>query len=560
MTLYERVRNFLLPPPGSPRWLFLLTIVVLAVSAFLLFYGGVSTWEYSNSAEFCGTVCHTMPPQSTAYLRSPHSNVTCEECHIGRTSFFNMITRKSRGLFEVYSEVFKQYEYPLFARELRPAVDTCEKCHRPETFSDDSLRRIQHFGNTIKNPENVTHLIMKTGGGSEREGLGKGIHWHIENPVYYYSLDELDQEIPYIRVQNEDGTFTEYVDIESDFNVSDIDQNELKQMDCITCHNRITHNFKTPASSVDESMGRGLISPEIPGIRLRAVDVLSIGYDSREKAMQAIDALEDDYKRTDYYPGHGEQIRAAIEEIKAIYDRTVFHEQKIDWTTHPNNLGHINSPGCFRCHDGKHLNEVDEAIPLECNLCHSIPVVSDSQDFVTRIELSNGPEPESHLNANWISMHNQAIDFTCSNCHTTDDMGGTSNTSFCSNSACHGNVYTFAGFDAPKLREILMAQLPPPAATPPPPPLPTNPTFDNYVSWLFQSNCTQCHGSSPSADLSYLDYQSTMRGSENGPVIIPGDSANSPLVVIQSKDHFKNFTSEELAIIIQWIDAGAPER
>jgi nitrate/TMAO reductase-like tetraheme cytochrome c subunit len=560
MKLYERARNFFLPPPGSSRWLFLLSLGTVVIVGSLLFYGGVSAWEYSNSSEFCGSACHTMPPQATVYERSPHSNVTCEECHIGRTSFFNMVARKSRGLFEIYSEVFKQYEYPLFAHELRPAIDTCEKCHRPETFSDDSLRKIEHFGNTIKNPSTVTHLIMKTGGGSEREGLGKGIHWHIENPIYFYPADELEQEIPYIRVENEDGTITEYIDVESGFDVSAFDEGSLKQMDCITCHNRITHNFKTPAKSVDESLGRGLISPEIPGIRLRAVEVLSVSYDSREEAMAAIDALQGDYERTEYYPGHGEQIRAAIDEIKAIYDRSVFHEQKIDWTTHPNNLGHFDSPGCFRCHDGKHLDENDQAIRLECNLCHSIPVVSDPNDFVTRIELSNGPEPESHLNANWISLHNQAIDFTCSNCHTTDDMGGTSNTSFCSNSACHGNVFTFAGFDAPALREILVAQIPTPAPTPPPPPLPSSPTFDNYVSWLFQTNCTQCHGSTPSAELSYLSYESTMRGSENGPVIIPGDSANSTLIAVQSGDHFKNFSPEDLAIIIQWIDAGAPER
>ena len=72
------------------------------------------------------------------------------------------------------------------------------------------------------------------------------------------------------------------------------------------------------------------------------------------------------------------------------------------------------------------------------------------------------PEPDSHFNPNWISLHNQAFDSSCAACHTMDDPGGTSNTSFCSNSAYHGNVYTYAGFDAPALREILKAQLPPP--------------------------------------------------------------------------------------------------
>ena len=75
-----------------------------------------------------------MPPQDAVYKQSPHANVTCEECHIGRTSFFNQLTRKSQGLHELYYMTFNLYEYPIRAKALRPARDTCEKCHQPETF------------------------------------------------------------------------------------------------------------------------------------------------------------------------------------------------------------------------------------------------------------------------------------------------------------------------------------------------------------------------------------------------------------------------------------------
>ena len=561
MPIKDSVRNFFYPLPNSPRWKYILPLIVIGIVVVIALAGGTYGWEYSNSPEFCGTACHTMPPQNTVYIESPHANVTCEECHIGRTSFVNQLTRKSQGLKEAYYEIFKLYEYPIRAQALRPAVDTCEKCHRPETFSDDSLRTISHFGDDLNNPSTSTYLILKTGGGTKREGLGFGIHWHIENPVYYYATDELSQDIPYVRVTNEDGTYTEYVDVESGFDPAAVDEGQLKPMDCITCHNRVTHDFQPPSVSLDESLARGKISVSIPGIRKRAVDVLSVSYETRADAMKAIDAVEEYYKNTEYYPGHGEEIKAAITEMKAIYDRTVFHDQKIDWTTHPNNLGHINSPGCFRCHDGKHLNDQDQAIRLECNLCHSIPVVSGPDDFLTNIEISRGLEPETHLNANWISLHNQAVDSTCANCHTTEDMGGTSNTSFCSNSACHGSVYTFAGFDAPKLREILKPQIPTPAPTPDLPPVPANPTFDNYIGSLFAAKCTMCHGENPSAGLSFLTYANTLNGSTNGAVILPGDSANSKLVLVQqSGNHFALFTPEELAIIIQWIDSSAAEK
>jgi hypothetical protein len=351
------------------------------------------------------------------------------------------------------------------------------------------------------------------------------------------------------------------VDVESDFDPSSMDQSKLVTMDCVTCHNRVTHKFSFPEESINLAMERGQISPEIPVFHKRAVEAMSVQYPTRDEAFAAFDKLETYYKGTDYYPGHGKQISAAIQTLKDIYDRTVFHEQEIDWTTHPNNLGHINSPGCFRCHDGKHLDNKQQAIRLECNVCHSIPVVKGADDFVTKIEISTGPEPESHLNPNWMVMHNQAFGASCSACHTMEDPGGTSNKSFCSNSACHGNVFTFAGFDAPKLREIIKSQLPPPEPTVEAPVPSDAPTFENYVGAVLAAKCTACHGDLATAGLNMTTYASLMKGSSNGPVIVAGDSAGSKLFQIQSAGgHFANLSTEDLQAIKQWIDAGAPEK
>ena len=563
MKLRERIKKFFFPSPDSKFWILLLPYITILVFVLASVFGGIHTWEYTNSPAFCGTTCHTMPPQNTVYKESPHSNVTCEECHIGRASFWDQAMRKTQGIKETYYEIFKLYEYPIRAKALRPSLDTCEKCHRPETFSDDSLRKIFHFANDRENTASSIYLIMKTGGGDAREGNARGIHWHITSRVMYYSDDELSQTIPYVRVYNEDGTFTEYTDVESGFDPSTVDESQLKPMDCVTCHNRVTHNFETPADSVDASMAGGLIDSSIPLIHVKAVNVLSVQYASRDEAMKAIADIEEDYRSNlfDYYSQNGGKIKNAVAEIQAIYDRTVFHEQKIDWTTYPNNLGHIEAPGCFRCHDGKHLNENEEAVRLECNICHAIPVVAEADDFVTSIEISNGPEPETHLNPNWISLHNQAIGPSCSNCHDTSDPGGTSNTSFCSNSACHGNVFTYAGFDAPTLREIIKDQLPPPEPALEVPTLTGDPTYENYIGALLTIKCTGCHieGASAPEGLDLSTYTTSMNGSDNGPVILPGDSADSLLIVIQLEDHFANFTEEELQNVIDWIDAGAPE-
>jgi hypothetical protein len=560
MKFIERVKKIFSPPPGTACWLVVLPYIVLGVVLILVLTGGAYAWDYTNSPQFCGTTCHTMPPQNATYVISPHANVYCTECHIGRAFVGEQLARKTEDIYELYSTVFKLYEFPIRATRTKPDILTCEKCHLPETFSDDSLRTITRFKNDIHNTSYDIYLILKTGGGTEREGLGKGIHWHIVNPVYYYSEDIQNQIIPYVRVVNDDGTFKEYVDIESGFDPATLDESKLTIMECTTCHNRVSHNFKPPEVSVDEAMSRGLISPEIPEIRQRAVKVLYASHDTREAAMDAIDGLEGYYKTTDYYQEQSEDISQAMQIIKDIYDRTFFPNQKVDWTTHPNNIGHTKTPGCFRCHGGKHLDSEEQAIRLECNLCHSIPVVADDQDFVANIEISREPVPESHLNPNWISLHNQVFDATCANCHTTEDLGGTSDTSFCSNSACHGSVYTYAGFDAPALREILKDQLPPQPEVPTPAPVEGDPTFEANIGPLFAAKCTACHGLTASAGLNLSTYVDSIKGGENGPVIAAGDSSGSTLVEVQRGTHFATFSVEELELVMQWIDAGAPEK
>ncbi len=265
----------------------------------------------------------------------------------------------------------------------------------------------------------------------------------------------------------------------------------------------------------------------------------------------------------DFYQENSELVEEAILQLETVYGDTVFREQKADWTTNPNNVGHQDSPGCFRCHDGEHLNSAREAIRLECNLCHSIPIVAGPGDLVASIEISRGNEPESHLNANWISLHHLSYDATCENCHTTGDPGGTSNTSFCSNSACHGNVFEYAGFDAPLLREALADQFPP---TPTPAPLPQvdeaqDLTYDAVIGSLLASRCGDCHGEDGVRGLNLTTYAGIMAGGESGPAVVASDSDSSLLVEVQSADspHFGQLTEQELSLVADWIDQGAPQ-
>jgi hypothetical protein len=503
-----------------------------------------------------------MPPEFSAYLVSPHARVDCVDCHIGRGFIATRITRKAGDIRHVIATALSSYEYPIRARELRPARETCERCHFPEKFSDDSLREVREFLPDKANTPRSTFLVLKTGGGSQRQGLGRGIHWHVENRVEYLATDPEQQDIPYVRVYEDDGSVTEYVDIESGLDPETINSADLEEMDCITCHNRITHRVNTPEDTIDDLMAKGLISRDIPEFRRVAAEVYAAEHDSLQEGQSAISGITGFYETyyPDYYAGHKAEVDAAVNLVQERYEQSVFPEQKSDWKTHPNNIGHKDSPGCFRCHDGKHLNQAQEAIRLECNLCHSVPVVAGPSDFVADVEISRGPEPESHLNANWISLHHSAFNETCSNCHTTDNPGGTDNTSFCSNSACHGNVWEYAGFDAPGLRQVLLAQLPP-EPTPLPTPEGGQVNYSSVIGPLLQERCGSCHG--PSGGLQELDlttYEGVLRGGTSGPAVAPGDVEGSLLVQKQSGEmaHFGQLSPEELELVKSWIQAGAP--
>ncbi len=558
------LKSFFLPPEGTPTWLRVLPYAVLGVLTMLLLVGAAYGWEYTNSPEFCGTSCHTMPPEYTSYLTSPHARVDCVDCHIGKGFIATRITRKAGDLKHVTATIFKNYEFPITAGELRPARETCEKCHFPEKFSDDSLREIKRFENDVENTPESTYLILKTGGGSERLGLGRGIHWHIENQVEFLPLDGREQQIPYVRVVEDDGSVSEYVDIEANIDVDAINPEDLVEMDCITCHNRITHLVLTPEDTVDQLLNRGLISTSIPEIRRLAIDLYGRPYSSVQEGLNGIAGIAGYYQTyyPDYYAENSADVDYAIAQLQSAYQASVFPEQNSDWNSHANNIGHKEFPGCFRCHDGKHLNEESEAIRLECNICHSIPVVSSSDDFVADLEISRGPEPESHRNPNWIHLHRDVFDPTCENCHTTGNPGGTDNSSFCSNSACHGITWEYAGFDAPGLREMLLEQLPP---TPTPVPLPEGGaplTFSDTIGPLFTQRCSSCHGSdNPLQGLNLTDYQSVLSGGVSGPAVIPGDPEGSLVVIKQTgpQPHFAQLTPEELDLVVEWISAGAPE-
>ncbi|MBZ0290708.1 MAG: hypothetical protein K8I30_23990, partial [Anaerolineae bacterium] len=139
--------------------------------------------------------------------------------------------------------------------------------------------------------------------------------------------------------------------------------------------------------------------------------------------------------------------------------------------------------------------------------------------------------------------------------HTTTNPGGTDNTSFCSNSGCHGVNWRYAGFDAPGLATILgiYQYKPEPLLED----FTGEPTYQ-VLQPLFVQACGGCHGPVPTKGLRLTDFASTMEGGEGGAIIVPGSPDQSRILKVLLDGHFASLTNHQMELLMQWIVNGAP--
>lgn len=394
--------------------------MVIGSLLFMIFaFTGYNGFLMTESVEFCGDTCHVMKPERTAYNHGAHARVRCVDCHVGEGAGWYVHSKLS-GARQLFAVVFGTYERPIPTpvENLRPATETCQKCHWPEKFVQAQLYQRGHFKYDEKNtPEQIT-LLVKTGGGGENGG---GIHWHmfIENKVNYVAEDRHLQEIPWVQVKRSNGTTIEYWRTENRITPEQLAPMKRHEMDCMDCHNRPAHSFEPPDLAVDRAMTGGKMSTTLPFIKSISVDALSRKYPTAAAAHEGIPA---EFKRfyAEKYPAvAGERagdIDVAATTLLGIYDRNVFPEMNVSWDTYPSNIGHRYWQGCFRCHDGKHVAADGQVLSRECNLCHSEPKRGSQTkmgEFTVKEEKEWHPweMPEKHLA---IAKHSEIL---CSDCH-----------------------------------------------------------------------------------------------------------------------------------------------
>ena len=348
-------------------------------------YRGV---EYMESPKFCGETCHTvMQPEFTAYGNSPHQRVGCVGCHIGPGAGW-FVRSKLSGVRQVFAVTFHTYDTPIPSpvQQLRPARETCEQCHWPQKFTGDKFIVHTKYTEDEKNTPLTTVLLLKVGGRTWEGAVGiHGRHLDAKSRIQYIATDRQRQVIPQVNYLDDSGKQAEFNSTDAKPTPQQLAAGEHRTMDCMDCHNRPTHIFLLPERAVDQAMSEGRISLDLPFIKKKAVEVLRVEYSSRDTATQRIATQLNDFYRSSYpdvFRDKHSQLDVAIAQVQAIYLRNIFPEMKVTWGTYPNNLGHQDFSGCFRCHDGSHSTADGRTIANDCDTCHTVLAMEEQNPKV----------------------------------------------------------------------------------------------------------------------------------------------------------------------------------
>jgi hypothetical protein len=415
----ERPRAFYLDL-GKPSHRLATIIFASGTIIFLLStaVGSYRAYEFTESVTFCGQICHSvMEPEFTAYQFSPHARVTCAQCHVGPGAGW-FVRSKLSGAYQVYATTFNLYPKPISTpiKNLRPARETCEACHWPDKFHGSQERVFDHFMVDEQNTKWTIRMLIKTGGGSKEAGIAEGIHWHmnIANEIDYIATDAQRQVIPWVRIKDPEGNVREYVSQDNPIAAEDLSKYEIRRMDCIDCHNRPTHIYQSPSKSINQAFTAGWIDPTLPSAKRIGIQALIEEYSSPDSAMIAIKSqISEAYQNE--YPEVAEARMDAIDKmiagVQEIYRRNFFPRMKVRWDVYPDNIGHFLSPGCYRCHDGRHVSEDGAVIANDCTSCHII--ISQGNDADSQIIAPEGLEFQhpADIDDAWKEM-------ACSECHT----------------------------------------------------------------------------------------------------------------------------------------------
>ena len=415
-----------------------LTLLAIGMLAFVVLSitGSYRAYEFTESPSFCGAMCHSaMNPQYVAHQNSPHANVACAHCHVG-PGMDDYFSAKVSGLRQVYQVLTDGFHRPIHASSERipRAAETCIHCHWPDQEWGTLLDSRVRYGYDLQSSRRSLQVLPKVGGGETTEAGQGGIHAHanILNRVWFRTSSERPRVIPWVKVERPDGTVVVYEDNTSSLDAVAVAALPERQMDCLDCHNRPAHRFLSPDEALDQALESGAVDRSLPFIKKVSVQALAGHFETQEAAREGIRGSVESFYTENF---NGEVLRrkqsleASIASLQDIYDRNVFPEVGVDWNTYPSHVGHRSSPGCFSCHDGKHVTKQGDALESRCDLCHTF--VRRERGSSTMIEVAADASfvhpfrSEVHASvACWTCHTGSASPYAgCTSCHTNTSNG-----------------------------------------------------------------------------------------------------------------------------------------
>jgi len=399
--------------------IFLITMIFLVSSVM----GSYRAFQYTESNEFCGALCHQVEePEYVTYQHSSHARVTCVECHVGQGADW-YVKSKISGLYQVYSTIFKKYPRPVPTpiHNMRPERETCERCHWPEKFYSRKLRTQRSYLADSANTEWNLSLLMKIGPEFKSMGNSEGIHWHINKnfKIEYISDSRNRESIPWVKLTNvKTGEIKIFLDEENPLGKQALDSLETRTMDCLDCHNRPSHLFKSAPDYVDNAFVTGILPKNLTFFKKAAMEALKNPFPDKETAMHDISETVLKYykvKQPKILKSEEQLVTKAIAVIQEEYKLNAFPYMKADASHYPNHIGHLESEGCFRCHSDRHKTAKGETISRDCEICHTIIAQGPTNNIVN-----------AYLNSTLQFLH-------------PTDIGEKWKTEFCSE--CHSELY-----------------------------------------------------------------------------------------------------------------------
>ncbi len=420
--------------PSSRRGLFALLLVLSGIGGIAVFTS-VSLVHWTETADFCGR-CHTMSPELQAYEAGPHKSVACAECHV-EPGIMGWVKAKINGTKQLIEVVLGSYPTPIPPPDhagMPPASETCEGCHGVTRTAVTTLKtETVYTEDSANTPQFVGLLIRPTGG--DPFDVSRSVHWHVLRHVTFYSSDPRAQTVDYVEATQPDGSVANYISQAKVKDTGDVvpevaaikTSESATTMSCYDCHNRVGHDIANPRNGVDAALTAGTIDKTLPFIKRESMRILYGTYPDVATADAEADKLPQFYA-LNYPPlaqSKATEIASAVAEIKSLYTLTATPEMKVSAKTYPNNLGHLDFPGCFRCHDGGHYKVVggqitQEVIPSTCDTCHTFPQIGP----VASLPL--GAPPATHDDSLWVFNHKSVATSVdpggqdCGECHARD--------------------------------------------------------------------------------------------------------------------------------------------